>query len=41
LIVTSSHAASNELLVYDTNGSLVQAVPTQGQGASAATPEES
>jgi hypothetical protein len=31
-IVTSSNTTSNELLVYDTAGSLVQTVPTQGQG---------
>jgi hypothetical protein len=32
VVVTSSNAAANELLVYDANGVLVQAVPTQGQG---------
>jgi hypothetical protein len=32
LIVTSSNATSNELLVYDTSGTLVQTVPTLGQG---------
>lgn len=32
LIVTSSNAAANELLVYDTAGQLLQTVPTQGQG---------
>ena len=32
LVVTSSNAPSNELLVYDTDGVLVQAVPTLGQG---------
>jgi hypothetical protein len=31
-VVTSSNAQANELLVYDTTGALVQAVPTQGQG---------
>ena len=32
LVVTASNAASNQLLVYDTAGNLVQAVPTKGQG---------
>src|SRR5258708_28458618 len=32
LVVTSSNASSNELLVYDTRGALVQTVPTLGQG---------
>ena len=32
VIVTSSNAAANELLVFDTTGGLVQSVPTQGQG---------
>jgi hypothetical protein len=32
LIVTSSNALTNALLVYDTAGTLVQAVPTAGQG---------
>jgi hypothetical protein len=32
LVVTSSNAAANVLLVYDTRGSLIQAVSTQGQG---------
>lgn len=31
-IVTSSNAPANELLVYDTAGTLLQAVSTQGQG---------
>lgn len=31
-IVTSSNAQANQLLVYDTTGALVQAVPTQGHG---------
>jgi hypothetical protein len=32
VVVTSSNANANELLVYDTTGVLIQAVPTQGQG---------
>jgi len=32
VVVTSSNAVANELLVYDTSGTLLQAVPTQGQG---------
>src|SRR5712672_3183409 len=32
LVVTSSNAPANELLVYDTTGALVQVVSTQGQG---------
>lgn len=32
LVVTASNAATNQLLVYDTAGNLVQAVPTKGQG---------
>ena len=32
LVVTSSNAPVNELLVYDTSGALVQTVPTGGQG---------
>lgn len=32
LIVTSSNAAANQLLVYDTTGTLVQTLSTQGQG---------
>ena len=32
LVVTSSNAATNELLVYNTGGSLVQNVATQGAG---------
>ncbi len=32
LVVTSSNAAANQLLVYDSTGALVQALPTQGQG---------
>jgi hypothetical protein len=32
LVVTSSNAAVNELLVYDTSGTLVQSVATQGAG---------
>ena len=32
VVVTSSNAVANELLVYDTTGALLQAVPTQGQG---------
>ena len=32
LVVTSSNAAANQLLVYDTTGQLVQTLPTQGQG---------
>ena len=33
-VVTSSNAASNELLVFDATGALVQSVLTQGQGGS-------
>src|SRR5258708_35337073 len=32
LVVTSSNAAANELLVFDTGGTLVQNVATQGAG---------
>jgi hypothetical protein len=32
VIVTSSNAVANALLVYDISGALLQAVPTQGQG---------
>jgi hypothetical protein len=32
LVVTSSNAAANQLLVYNTAGTLVQTVSTQGQG---------
>ena len=32
LVVTSSNTPVNQLLVYDTSGTLVQAVPTGGQG---------
>ena len=32
LVVTSSNTAANELLVYDTTGTLVQSVSTEGQG---------
>jgi hypothetical protein len=32
LVVTSSNAQVNQLLVYDSTGTLVQTVPTQGQG---------
>src|SRR6266705_957843 len=32
VVVTSSNAANNQLLVYDTAGSLVESVPTLGQG---------
>ena len=32
VVVTSTNAASNELLVYNTRGVLVQALPTGGQG---------
>ncbi|HSL22685.1 MAG TPA: hypothetical protein VK886_14220 [Vicinamibacterales bacterium] len=32
LIVTSSNTADNHLLVYDTVGTLIQEVPTLGQG---------
>ena len=32
LVVTASNAASNQLLVYDTSGKLVQTVATDGQG---------
>jgi|KBSSwiStaDraftv2_1062776.scaffolds.fasta_scaffold288407_1 hypothetical protein len=32
LVVTASNAASNQLLVYDTSGKLVQTVATGGQG---------
>ena len=32
LVVTSSNAPNNQLLVYDTSGALVQTVSTGGQG---------
>jgi hypothetical protein len=32
VVVTSSNAQANQLLVYDTTGALVQSVSTQGQG---------
>jgi hypothetical protein len=32
LVVTSSNTAQNQLLVYNSSGSLLQSVPTQGQG---------
>jgi hypothetical protein len=32
VVVTASNAATNQLLVYDTTGKLLQTVPTQGQG---------
>jgi hypothetical protein len=32
VVVTSTNAAANQLLVYDTVGALIQAVPTGGQG---------
>ena len=32
VVVTSSNAAANQLLVFNTDGALVQAVSTQGQG---------
>jgi len=32
LVVTSSNATKNQLLVYNTDGKLIQAVATQGQG---------
>ena len=32
IIVTSSNTADNRLLVYDTAGTLIQEVPTLGQG---------
>lgn len=32
LVVTASNTASNQLLVYDTGGNLIQTVPTKGQG---------
>ncbi|HVN05623.1 MAG TPA: hypothetical protein VMT86_14455 [Bryobacteraceae bacterium] len=32
LVVTASNAATNELMVYNTSGTLVQTVPTQGTG---------
>ena len=32
LVVTASNATQNQLLVYDSSGSLVQIVPTHGQG---------
>ena len=34
LVVTSSNAANNALLVFDATGALVQSVLTQGQGGS-------
>lgn len=32
LVVTSSNAAANQLLVYNSNGKLLQTLPTQGKG---------
>ncbi|MGA3097407.1 MAG: hypothetical protein ABSF25_13195 [Bryobacteraceae bacterium] len=32
LVVTASNAATNQLLVYDSGGNLIQTVPTEGQG---------
>ncbi|HUO29345.1 MAG TPA: hypothetical protein VMU80_09015 [Bryobacteraceae bacterium] len=32
LVVTASNATTNELMVYDTSGTLVQTVPTEGTG---------
>jgi hypothetical protein len=32
VIVTSSNTVNNQLLVYDTEGALIESVPTQGQG---------
>ena len=32
LVITSSNAANNTLLVYDTQGTLLQALPTGGNG---------
>jgi hypothetical protein len=32
LIVTASNTASNQLMVYDTKGTLLSAIPTEGQG---------
>src|SRR5512143_79516 len=32
VVVTSSNAATNELLVYDTKGQLIQSVATEGAG---------
>jgi hypothetical protein len=32
LVVTASNATQNQLLVYNSNGQLMQTVPTQGQG---------
>src|SRR5689334_23050626 len=32
VVLTTSNAQNNQLLVYDTAGTLLQAVPTQGQG---------
>ncbi|HUB91697.1 MAG TPA: hypothetical protein VMA74_18405, partial [Dyella sp.] len=32
LIVTASNTASNQLLVYNTQGSLVEQIPTNGAG---------
>ena len=32
VVVTASNTATNQLLVYDTSGKLLQTIPTQGQG---------
>src|SRR5579864_4114724 len=32
LVVTASNAAANQLLVFDSQGNLIQTIPTQGQG---------
>lgn len=37
LVVTASNATANQLLVYNSGGTLIQTVPTGGREASAAT----
>ena len=32
VIVTASNATANQLLVYNSGGTLIQTIPTQGQG---------
>ncbi len=32
LVVTASNATTNQLLVYNSGGALIQTIPTEGQG---------
>jgi len=38
LVVTASNTTSNQLLVYNTSGALIQTLPTNGQGGVAQGP---